>query len=511
MRSFVVLLIFVGSSAQADPDVVKTQRSVSLADAVRAAVASHPDVTRLKLDTEIADLEVSRQEGAFDPLVRLSAFGRRESRYVPQAEATDTGVNQTDSVGMRGSVDGRTSFGGLYSLNLRGSRNADRGEPGFFIRLVPQYDNLVSLRYTQPLLRDAGTTANRAPVERAKLGADLSRAEQRAQIQGIVLRVVASYWQLVVLREGVSIAEANLAEAVKLRDLVDRQLRAGRGAQSDVTQADVSVAERQQAVDGSVLAVIEGERALLDATYLGKGAIRGNETLVPVDRPQTQPAQREFDRELAVALENRPELKRRDRAIEIARVDEALASNQRKLRLDLYLEAGIAGFAGRDVLPPSLGLSPPPELVQGGFSKSVSNMVGAEAPFFEVGLQIELPLRNRTRAAAAKQAVLSIERERAADVRSLVVHDVRAAYQRIEITSRRLSTATDTVKLAEKNVVAQELRYRGGATILFDVLRAQEQLARARASAALAAAEQEVALMQLEAARGTLLAKFGIK
>jgi len=522
-RAFPVLLVIaVATQARADrkspapakapaPKPAVNETKLTLADAVRSALAHHPESARIKLDTKIAEADVPRQRGQFDPVLKVSAAGRRENTYYAEAEASANGVNEVDSTWVNGSIEGRTTFGGTYALNFRTSQTEDKGEPGFFIRLAPQYENILFGRYTQALLRGGGFTPNRGQIDRAKLEAALANAEQRRQLEQLALKVVASYWELEVRHERVSISESNLADAVKLREYVERQFKAGRTAHSDITQADVTVAERQQAVDAAELAVIEAERALLDATYLTEGGLRADDTIVLVDKPATQAVKRDFDQDVATALAKRPEFTRAQRALEAARLDAEIAANQRRFRLDIYGEAGVVGFSGINVVPPGLGIPDPPALVQGGFGKSISNMVGGEAPFFEVGVQLEIPLGNRERRAAARQAQLAADKERALDVRSLVIHEVRAAFQRVVIVARRFETATTTLKLAQENVNEQELRYRGGAGVLFDVVRSQEQLASARAAVALAAAEQEVAVLQLEAARGTLLARLGVE
>jgi outer membrane protein TolC len=480
---------------------------VTVADAVRSALASNPQVTRWKIDIEIAEAEVTRRSGLFDPLLRLNVFGRRDSIYSGNPEATPTGVYTVDSSGVQSSLEGRTGWGGVYALVFTTSRRRSGALPPFFAQLVPEYTNVLSARYTHPLRRDAGSIPNRGQVEQAKVAAEVTEAQQRELLNQVVVQVVASYWDLVVRHERVRIAQANLAAAIRLRELVEKQVKAGGAPRADITQTDVTVAERRQAVDTAWLAVVDAERALLDVTFLRQGKLSPADTLVLVDQLATDPEKRDFDADVAVAMQKRPELQRVERAIEAARLNRQIADNQRRARVDLYVEGGLGGYAGQPLSDPSIN---PPELLIGGVGRSYSNMFGFRAPFVEVGLQIELPVRNREREGLARQAELAHARERAVDVRSLVIHELRAASQRLVIATRRLQTAVTQVKHAKDNVTAQEARYRNGAGIVFDVFRTQEELARAQAEQVLAAAEQQVALAQVEAARGTLLERLGL-
>ncbi len=516
LGALVALALTLPRSVFAAPAAGRDGRDIelSLVDAVKSALAHNPDVIQLELDAEISNLEVSRQLGLFEPVLKIGLFDRHEKLYATDASQGQSPTKTVNTLNLDSSLQARTSFGGLWSLDFRANRLSDTEPSGFqgpLVRYRPLYTEQVSVRYTQALARDGGFAANRGLVDRASLDAEVSRADKREHVERLTLEVVSAYWDLVVRRERVRIAQANVAEATKLRDLVERQVRGGQAPKSDITQADVTVTERQQTQQLAELAVVDGERALLDLTYLAGDQLAWNDSLVLTDRPTSATSTASFDSELAIAFANRPEFKREKSAVASAQATQKIATNQKRLRVDAYVEAGLAGFAGENVVADNLALATPPALLQGALAKSFDNLASFQAPYVEVGLSIELPIGNKQRDAAARQAELQVKREQAVDVKSLVSHDVRAAFQRLAIAARRVATATENQRLADANVIAQDTRYRGGGGLLFDVIRAQEDQARARAQSVLAAAEQEVTLMQLEQARGTLLAHFGLK
>src|SRR5262249_2690416 len=159
------------------------------------------------------------------------------------------------------------------------------------------------------------------------------------------------YWTLVVRHERVQIAQANLEVAIKLRESIERQVKIGTSPKSDITQGDATVSERQQAVQLEELAVVEGERALLDLVYLAGDQLDWHRRLVLTEHPTGGVPERDYDAALAAALANRPELRRARRAIDAALVDQAIRENQRRFRVDIYGEAGLAGFAGTSIVP----------------------------------------------------------------------------------------------------------------------------------------------------------------
>jgi len=475
--------------------------TVSVKDVVAAALAYNPDLVRSGVDAKIAAIEVKRQRGTFDVVLSLNGSHRSEGTYL--GSGTDPTVTATTSAVDLG-LAGRTTWGGQYTLAVRGGRTA-----GFSLlpTLLPSFDTLVGARYQQSLLRGGGFTANQGLIDRAQLNAKSASEGQRAASLTLALDVIASYWTLVLRREEVKIREQSVAMAVSLRDLVDKRIRGGQAPRGEIVQADATVAERELQVRQAQLTAVDAERELLTLTFINRaGTFRWNNTLVPGETPRTTPVDANLDDELKLALASRPEMKRFARDLELATLNRDIAANERRPQLDLYAEAGVAGFAGTSTVAAGDPGAPPQALV-GGLGTSLGNL--GKAPYWEVGVLFSVPIGNRTRGASAEQAELRIEQIKAQDVSTLIAIDVRAALQALDIAKSRLVGAQARVKLAEENVDVYRKRYEGGTSTIFDTLRVQDELARARAELVLAAAEQEVAHARLLAARGTLLETFG--
>lgn len=495
------------SSQKQEPHATARGKEVSLtlSQAVRSALAHNPNVTQLRLDTEIAEAEIERQRGLFSPVLTASALQRSEGVYTANVVVGDNrGVATTYTTQLKTALTGRTTYGGTYTFSVEGQRI---GNFSLFSTLIPLYQTGVAARYVQPLLRGAGPTPNKGLIERAKYAEEATRLQSYDQRLELALEVVRAYWSLVVRRQEVKIREASLSEVHDVRELVERRIRGGQAPRSDLIHADVTVAERQQVVRQAQLAVIAAEELLLSLTYLNRaGGFSWENVLVPTDQPTELPERIDFEQALAVALRERPEIERVRRDLARARLDHSIAKNNSRLRLDVYAEAGVFGLAGTP-LPSTMN----PPLVVGGLGKALANMASAEAPYFEVGLQMELPLGNGVRESEERQAKLRVDRVLAEDVKTEISLEVRAAMQRLDIAASRLAGARAAEKLATQNVDAQKKRYEGGAATVFDTLRVQDELARLQGEVALAAAEQEFALAQLFAAQGTLFKHFGIE
>ena len=124
-----------------------------------------------------------------------------------------------------------------------------------------------------------------------------------------------------------------------------------------------------------------------------------------------------------------------------------LSREQVRPQVDAFANLTAAGLAGQPALtgtnplaaffPPGTVLTPP--LLVGGYGTSLSNLAGGNFPTAQVGLQVSLPLRNRT--AEARQAISVAEGRRLRalqdQVAMAVEADVRNALQAVESARSR--------------------------------------------------------------------------
>lgn len=406
------------------------------------------------------------------------------------------------SFGLESLFSGITSFGGRYDIRTRtGIVDVARGD--FTVALAPRYRNEVAARWTQPLRRDLGRTANAGQIERERLNATSVGHQGTQQLLALVLDIHTRYWTLVLRREEARIRHVNVQSAIQLREIVGRRVAAGSDAASSIVQADAAVAERRQAVNLADLAIIDAESDLLRVSFLTRAGVIGpGDLLLPSEAFGDVKSTPTFEAELKQAKLSRPEVKQAEQDLRRAELDLRIAENRTRWRVDLYGEAGVLGIAGT----PRTGVIVPTAL-SGGFVTTFGNSLSS--PFVEVGLQLEIPFDNGDAEGAARQAELRVKRQRAVDVETQLTVDIRAALQRLAVARRSLDVAKRALELAEEHVAGQERRYAGGGKILFDVIQAQDQRSEAEAELALARAQHELALASVEAARGTLLEKFG--
>ncbi len=267
-------------------------------------------------------------------------------------------------------------------------------------------------------------------------------AEQfRQRVIEIVTQAIQAYWDLDFARRNLDVQ----IEAVRLAERQDqsnrRQVEQGLLAPVDVIAAQTQVATFQQNVFTAQETLTRAENNLKtlmlpDRTDLLWGTALIPET--PIDPTMATPT---LEDAIARALRSRPELAQSAISVEINRLDARLSHEMAKPQIDAVALLSSAGLAGRALPPgpnpitgafvplleqlnqlsvlngiapiislPGFGGNQIPSIFPGGYGQSLSNLQNGYFPTVQIGVQMSLPLRNRT--ALAQSAVSAAEGRR---------------------------------------------------------------------------------------------------
>jgi hypothetical protein len=238
---------------------------------------------------------------------------------------------------------------------------------------------------------------------------------------------------------------------------------------------------------------------------------------------------------LQTAMENRPELQQSNVLKEINQIDQRFFKDQTKPAIDLVGTYGIVGLAGtssisrvnpftasslevRDrvnLISGQLGLDPLPELpVQtiapdliGGFGQSVENLLSNRFTNFKVGVQISLPLRNRTAEANLGRSLVEAERigTQREQLEQIIQVEVRNALQSMRSAESRLRAASATRESNEQQFASEQRKLDAGQSTTFLVLERQTALTEARGLELKAQTDLNKAIADLQRATGNAL------
>jgi HAE1 family hydrophobic/amphiphilic exporter-1 len=243
------------------------------------------------------------------------------------------------------------------------------------------------------------------------------------------------------------------------------------------------------------------------------------------------------------ALKGRPELQQSDVLAAINELDQRLAREQTKPQVDLVASYGAVGLAG--ALDPARAINPftassevtrqrinqlistingitgtsdiqpiPPAPAQtlpgvliGGYGQSIANLAENRFNNFRVGVQLNLPLRNRTAEAQLGRSLVEGERVRTQreQLEQLIQVDVRNALQQTRTAESRLRAAAIARAASEQQYQSELRKFDAGQSTIFLVLERQTALATARGNELRAQTELNKSIAELQRATGNSL------
>jgi outer membrane protein TolC len=475
------------ASSRGAQDAQAASLELRLEDAWTMALANNITLARSALTEEIARYDAKGSWGAFDPVFDLSASYADGEQPQNNPFVTGADVLQFDRREARAGLTVPVTTGGRFELstsvqNTR-SNSTTTGEEFS--------DTNASVSYVQPLLRGAWRREATVEQERARLALVQRRAELAAARERLLLDVHVAYFDLVAAREEREVRRRALdLGAEQLRQNRER-LRVGVGTEVDVLQAETNVATREQELllaETNVDASADALKALVFGrpTESEDGHRREdwNREIVPLTGlPQDldAPDPRTWLTRLDGAFERRPDLAARRLDIDSAQVDLVQRRSEREAALDLTLTV-------------SSGAS------ETGIGGSLQTALGYDFPTYSAAISYSVPLRNRRAGNAERAARANLRNAHLsyAELENEVVADLRDALRDVHYQARAVEAATKSRQFAERQLEAEQVRYREGLSTTFQVLEFQQTLSAALSS-------EQAARANLAKARATLL------
>jgi outer membrane protein TolC len=507
--TIVVALVFSGRLVAAD------EVQLSIADAVKTALASDADLYIGREDSRTAADSILLARSAFAPKLFGQIYGTRDDQA---PSATSFGGLDT-VVGSEVGISGRIGTGLTYTL-AAGLARETRADP-FSTVYSPATTTTVRVELVQPLWRGSFAAARR-PIVVASLRRGLTDHELRARIERTVGAVHVAYWNLVRARSEHEARESALSLANEQVNESRRITKLGTGSELDVVEAEAGVSRRQQELLRSEQGVADAEGRLLDAMGVraGDAGFVAGRAIVPTESTKIEPFTAKLEAQLALARTRRGDaLAAKDLiAAELAQLE--VTDDKRRVAVDLVGAADSVGFAGTFVSNYATagvnggGLSPPfttDPAYNGGVGQSVGNTLGRDLRLY-VGLRLEMWLGDHEAEVRHSLQQRSVARARLAERATLaqIENDVRTIVARASLDSQLVDASDKAVTLSEKLLEGTRKRFRAGAATSFDVLRVSDDLTRARVEAARARADYRVSTTRLAVATGTLLEGLGI-
>ncbi len=353
----------------------------------------------------------------------------------------------------------------------------------------------LTMRYTQPLLRDGGRLVNEGQVVLAQLQAEASNAAYQTEINDVLQRVVQAYWELYRSRADYCIRKALVSDTQELLKELDRRRRID--AQPALIAQVESQLKGQLADLGAALVKIQRAQYEL-VRQVGDRTLDAPLELIPQEIPLAEPIQLDLNAVFSTAIQNRGELRTSLKKLQSSQVSKNIAQNQLLPKLAMILETSASGING--------GYK---------FMESFGDQFSERAPTYSVGFAYEYPIGNRASQSRARQAGITLAREITTfeDTIDQIRKEVRESVASLEGYVGQAQNRKKAVELADTEVKALlERRLKFPAEFdqvsqlyIRTYLDALQRRAQAEQALVSAHVEYSLALVQLRRALGILV------
>ena len=371
----------------------------------------------------------------------------------------------------------------------------------------------MSLQVTQRLLQGFGLAVNNRNIVISKNNLRVSDLTFKQQVITTVASVINLYWDLVAFNENVRVRKQALALATKLLEDNQKQVEIGTLAPIEIVRAEAEVARNQQDLTIAETQVRQQEQILknqLSRNGVANPLLR-DVSIIPTDRiavPATEsiaPVQDLVDQ----ALKTRPELEQTRINIENTKIGLAGARSALLPSFDVFASAANRGLAGS---PRPGSIRQPDAFFLGGFGTAFSQVLRRNFPDYNLGFQLNIPLRNRAAQADIANDTLRLRQQELQEQRQLngVRLEVQNAQIAVEQARAQYQAAVKNRILQEKTLDAEQKKYALGSSTIFFVVQAQRDLALAQQSEVQAMTSYTRARNQMYVASGNLLESYQI-
>jgi outer membrane protein len=491
--------------------------SVNLQEAVSLALENNPVLKVEKVRVEQARSRVGQQEGEFSPLFNSGTKVNRgdiivASRFYPAGFYNESQKSQ--SLG----IEGKSHVGSKFTAGIS---YADMHSTSNTQTLSPQYSATASLGFSQSLLRDFGRGVSETKIRVAEKGAAIAEGNLFSKIAQMIERVEEAYWNFTFLLKELEGRRRSLDNAKEFLAQNENLLRVGRVASVSVLQARAAVAERERDLVMAQTAVDQYEDRLKNLLWLDLNTTH----LIPTDPPEQKPVDLDLTKSMEAALQRRPELRALQTELEQRDIEVKYAANQKKPRLDLnvqYSHAGLSGKPSTTCIDPTSALCiPVGSNVDGSIFDSRTAGRDSLANIFSlnpyenwsVELKLQIPLGNQ--AAKSQFAEASLRRletgTNLVSLRDQITIEIRDAIRDAQSAQKRVDSSREAITYVEDQVDGMRRQLDAGLVSSYDVLKAFDEVDKARTIELQAMMDFNIALSKLRLAEASGFQKYGIE
>jgi len=457
------------------------QVHLTLEDAIRRALESSHAIQVVSYNPAIETTRAVEAEAAFDATFFTNIVKNHIDR--PSAsQLTSTSLDLfTSAYGLRKLLPTGMSVKGEYDFNRTNTALS-------FQQINPEYTSNFVFEMRQPLLRNFGIDFNRSLILLSQNDRRIGDQAFRRQIRDTLRQVEELYWRLVQARRDVLISARLLSSYETINDY----LAAREGFDITPVQIAATKANLEQTKSDFVrrrAAVFDAEDRLTASMNSDDINLADETEIIPDNFPKFDKVTIDRLAELQTALDNRSEIKEQELRVANAKIAVGRAKNGELPRFDVTFRQTYDGLSVNA-------------------DRSFDELSRRKFIEYFIGVEFEMPIGNRGPRAAYKRSQLQHSQSVAALKRVL-----EETILDVNLTTRAMSTSYDQILPSFEAAEAREREVnlavaraeRKDYNTLSNELGARQSLANARRAMLSAMVDYNVAIVDLERAKGTLL------
>jgi outer membrane protein len=467
---------------------------------------------------------------SFDPVI-TGTLQEDHANFIPTSPFS--GTLQRTTTGNFTYTQG-FDWGTNLSLGFTNTRTTTNNA---FTTVSPALNSGFQFKLTQHLLQGFGFAANNRFIRIAKNTREQTDVSFRLQVITTVNQIQSMYWDLVYAYENARVQKESLAFAEKTLSDTKKQVEIGSLAPIEVVRAQSTVAQDQQALT-IALTNLQLEQLLMKnalSRTLRDQALAGAEVIPTstMEVPANEAIQPTQDL-IAEALRHRADLVVQRIQLNSSQISNQAVRSALLPTLDLFAYYGGSGLGGAQN-PANLCVNEPAQAQQEAFcsgpdpfypgspvinkpfpgssyNSTLNQLVNSSAPDKGVGLQLNIPIRNRAAQAVQIRSELEFQQAqmRLQQIENQISIEVRNAQFGVEQNRASVASAQAAVDYAKQSLDAEQKKYQFGTSTTTLVLQTQSALATAESTLMSAMAAYEKSRIELDRATGVTLDHAGI-
>ncbi len=454
---------------------------LSLEDCVSRTLEHNYKIKTEGYGPAISATDILRAESIFDAVYFLEAHYNKTNQPSPSVLVSSDTDERTMTTGLTKLLPSGATITGTYNLTRLDSSLS-------FNTLNPSFTSNFVVELRQPLLKGFGVDYNRSGIELAKNSQRMAKWKFRRKVRDVLYDVEETYWKLVQARRNVVIQQRLVQQTRETLEYLEKR-RAFDVYKVQITRVQALLGTREAEyiqVKNTVKDLEDKLKNLLNDPQLNLGE---DIELIPTGFPNIGPVVLDRIAEVQQALENRSELHEAKLAIQNARINVAVAKNKALPKFDLIFRYTINGLSDNP-------------------GNAFDQMTTSNFQDYYVGISFEYPIGNRGPRAELKKAILQRDQAIAAlrQIIEGIILEVDVAVRNLQTAYYQVKPSLEAVQAAEENLAAIVARRTRLSPEYLEVrLNAQETLANARRGLLNALVKYNIAVVQLERAKDTLL------